>query len=537
MAVDPRLFVIKSSSKNATAKLPKLDRKLMWAVRHNNVTLVKSLLDNCQVNINCADVDEMTCLDFAIKKNNLNMVRLLLARNINMDPQRSDKCSPLLFAIANRRRKAAELLIRAGAVNSVTPLMTAIALSEYKLTKELLGLFKPDYLSGYTRLFWSTYESEPSIRVSKLVVNELFLRLSPLNIQGQAFLRESLLRHTGNHVITELLLDRLGVDPLYFEKGLETTLHFAAKGLNDNPEMVRILLKRGVEIDALGEDCKTALHYAALKGKPNMMQELLANGANVNSRTWLEGAYPLHLACTNYGIEDTIHQLITHGADVNARTKSGETALHNACRHMAEESIEALLGYGADPLLRDDSGRTAFQLLTDIDFRGSAKVMVRHMTAIELIEQQQLDDTDLELISQTPQLLEYRNQCAAEIMKMKSLPFYNDFTLFHVHFFLSEEKLSKFQRHEEFLRSFETTLAKRDFPCFQPLIRSKYCRVKEKIERRHALEELVLRLGPGASRLTLPDIDLVVDYLIEGYDGPNNPRPSEKLEKKWRDVS
>jgi hypothetical protein len=57
-----------------------------------------------------------------------------------------------------------------------------------------------------------------------------------------------------------------------------TLLHMAASG--GNPRMVELLIEKGVSVNAVNRDGKTALHYAAAKGHAEIVQTLLSHLAD-----------------------------------------------------------------------------------------------------------------------------------------------------------------------------------------------------------------------------------------------------------------
>ena len=83
---------------------------------------------------------------------------------------------------------------------------------------------------------------------------------------------------------------------------------------------------------------------------------LLEAGADVNVRTRESRVTPLHVA-TRLGLEEHVELFLSHGADVLAKNREGETPLNAACA-AAERPAEAgrylrvvqkLLDAGADP--------------------------------------------------------------------------------------------------------------------------------------------------------------------------------------------
>jgi ankyrin repeat protein len=130
-----------------------------------------------------------------------------------------------------------------------------------------------------------------------------------------------------------------------------TPLHAAAM-LPMGGRVVRLLLEVGADVDARNLTGNTPLFGAAAAGVENTLL-LLDHGANPNipSQT---GATPLMAARTS----DVAWLLVAKGADVNARSKRGETALAAAAGRGDEESVELLLIHSADVNAADYRGYT-----------------------------------------------------------------------------------------------------------------------------------------------------------------------------------
>jgi len=97
----------------------------------------------------------------------------------------------------------------------------------------------------------------------------------------------------------------------------KTLLHRAAK--SGDVELVQSLIAGGANINAQDKNNWAPLHYAVKKGHKKIADLLLANGADVNVKTD-EGITPLHLTNSSKEIAEL---LVSKGADLNA--KGGST--------------------------------------------------------------------------------------------------------------------------------------------------------------------------------------------------------------------
>ena len=82
-------------------------------------------------------------------------------------------------------------------------------------------------------------------------------------------------------------------------------------------------LAAGVDVDEKDLYGETSLHYAADKGHKEIVELLIANGADVNVK---EKDTPMHKAAMN-GHKEIIELLIANGADVNAKSVDNNTLL------------------------------------------------------------------------------------------------------------------------------------------------------------------------------------------------------------------
>ncbi|KAH9178024.1 hypothetical protein EDB89DRAFT_1902103 [Lactarius sanguifluus] len=118
-----------------------------------------------------------------------------------------------------------------------------------------------------------------------------------------------------------------------------TPLHCTSAG-NGFFDVTRWLLRRGVDVTAEDEDQWTALHYAALNGRPEVAGILLEHNAEVNKSEYT-GRVPLHIAA-EYGHLELARLLLKHGGNSNARTMFGKTPADEARARGHTEIIELL---------------------------------------------------------------------------------------------------------------------------------------------------------------------------------------------------
>ena len=92
------------------------------------------------------------------------------------------------------------------------------------------------------------------------------------------------------------------------------------------------------------------------------LQAELNAGADVMAKGGYNGETPLHYAA-EYGTAEVIETLIASGADVMALDDYAKTQLHKAAWAGTPETIRALVAAGADVMALDDNGSTPLLLL------------------------------------------------------------------------------------------------------------------------------------------------------------------------------
>jgi ankyrin repeat protein len=138
-----------------------------------------------------------------------------------------------------------------------------------------------------------------------------------------------------------------------------TPLHWACRG--DYRELVEHLVAGGADVNALDRNQIAPLHSAASRGYTSIAGLLIDNGADIDPADY-EQQTPLHYACMNARAE-TARLLLNRGADVESRNSRGRTPLIlNARQNGDVKTGRVLLDHGADMNATDKYGSTPLEL-------------------------------------------------------------------------------------------------------------------------------------------------------------------------------
>jgi ankyrin repeat protein len=133
-----------------------------------------------------------------------------------------------------------------------------------------------------------------------------------------------------------------------------------------NPEIVKVLIAAGANVDIVDLYGRTALIYASRhQGNLEAVKLLIAAGANVNHADD-SGTTALMNACIN-GLIEIAKVLIAAGADINKRGEFGNTALIYACKYGHLTTVKLLVSKGADVDMVNDRGQSALDIATGFE--------------------------------------------------------------------------------------------------------------------------------------------------------------------------
>lgn len=324
---------------------------LIWATKSLTIGVVKLLLEK-GADRTLQDKEGQTALTSTWEQSS-EIIRLLIdwtafGRDANMNAPDQSYRTPLMYAaILNDVPRLKDLMHRGAAVK------VANAYGETALLKAAAGhddaivflLAHGANANDADKYGWTALRAAARFGTSNSVKLLLDAGANPSTGKGSVDEPPLMMEtQSGDTAAMKLLLDK-GAAIEERDIYTETALLKACETLQHDPAM--LLLDRGAKVDARSRSGETPLLYACQNGWADVVKRLLEAGADPNNATIREGDTPLYFAAfagrqPQSAFPEIVRLLLAHGADVNAKTTGGSTAL-SVAREGHHSEIVALL--------------------------------------------------------------------------------------------------------------------------------------------------------------------------------------------------
>ncbi|KAJ3641462.1 hypothetical protein Zmor_027969 [Zophobas morio] len=325
---------------------------LARACETGDYEITKILLE-CGASVNVLDIDNMNMLHYVSKlqKRNPDILKLFVEIGIEVNAQDKNGVTPLQLACGHGIYENAKMLLECSAsINIVDK-------------------------DNNNSLHYASQSRQGNPNITKLLI-EKDIDVNLQNNNGMTALQVSC--QSGNYENSLMLLE---CDALMNIRDNEdnNALHHASKLWEDNRDLLKLLIKKSIHIDAQNKYGETVLQFACLKGDQEIVEMALEHNASVNiSNEGLSNA--LHYASRSWwNNRDVIKLLIKKGIDVNAQNENGTTALQLACGNGDLEITKMLFEFGACINIVDKQNHTALNYASNLstDNRNIIKLLIK----------------------------------------------------------------------------------------------------------------------------------------------------------------
>lgn len=315
-----------------------------------NIEIFKYLLKSLKLEVNYPDGFGRTTLFHACRKNNLEIVQMLL-QNASIDVNKSD---PLTISVQNGSVEIFNLLIKKGAkVNDIKNLIYLATVSNKLEILESLFKIGKETEDASELLNFNIYEDEEEDdEYSTLKKNPLYHSVKKNFTEVALFLLEN------------------GADP-----NIKKALHLGCK--NGNLEVVKLMVEKGADVHH-----KNPLLNAIESGNEEVVKLILSNGGNED----INKGNPFFKAAIN-GHTKIVEELIKHNPNIpETIDENWNTVLHflatgkkEFCYDILNSILNSDLEFDIDQKNKD--GNTSLHIASISPYKRSGDIVKILMVA------------------------------------------------------------------------------------------------------------------------------------------------------------
>ncbi|KAH1017863.1 hypothetical protein HUJ05_008457 [Dendroctonus ponderosae] len=307
---------------------------LLLAVEAGNQSMCRELLSTLtSEQLKAAAANGDTALHLAVRRKDIDMVRILVDYGTNVDIRNGEGQAPLHIAAAEGDEILVKYFYGVRASASITdnqdrtPMHLAAENGHANIIELLADKFKAS-------IFERTKDGSTLMHIASL----------------------------NGHADCAMMLFKKGVYLHMPNKDGARSIHTAAR--YGHVGIINTLLQKGEKVDVTTNDNYTALHIAVESCKPLVVETLLGYGADVHVRGGKLKETALHIAARVKDGEKCALMLLKSGAGPNIATHDGNTPVHVAAKYGNLQTMLLLLEDGGDPQYKNKTS-TAFHKVNE----------------------------------------------------------------------------------------------------------------------------------------------------------------------------
>ncbi len=339
---------------------------LMWAGAEGHVPVVETLI-GLGAEIRARSSSGATPLLFATRKGSIGAVRALLAAGADVNEARPDGATPLLVAVVNGHEDLVDLLLAEGADPNAEGGSTRLTVQGMRAAPMPLTIRKLGYSERESEgiipgnIFGRPLQA--AVHVANWHISDQFI---VVNLDRMRVLR-SLLAY-GADVNGRNTMEEPRWSGARYRRHMTGATAFMLAAKAADVEVLRLLLEHGADPTINTEDNITPLMAAA-------------------GISWASNQDRASEAQVLEAVQLLVEEL---GADVNAVSDVGETAMHAAAYRGANSVVQYLFGKGAELDVVALDGRTPLRVADGVEYGNSfaahphTAVLLRELGAREI---------------------------------------------------------------------------------------------------------------------------------------------------------
>ncbi|KAJ6238995.1 molting protein mlt-4 [Anaeramoeba flamelloides] len=374
--------IFKGDSEGATG--------LHWAISRNNNQIIEEYLSCQKIDLNITDYKGYTPLHEACHAGNLGVILTLLKMGANIDVVTQEGMGVCHWSIHSNETEVLSLLIENGAdldkkdFKGKTPLAYAIEQDRNKLAKWLIKYgadIQTTTFSGLNLLSLCSINGNEKI-LNLLLQNEQIKLLNLINKMDHSQKSPLIYACENKHINILNILIRHGADINQLGTNGQSILHFASACSSDR--CLKALLNLDTKIDLRDNSGHTALHCSCAAGSLKCIKLLIEAGCKVNVKDYF-GSTPLHeAACINNS--KIFDYLVNVGkADILVKDLNGSTPVHVAAISGSTQIMEWLIENNMPLTNIDEDGNIPLHLAVEADCIEIVELILSQKNAKEII--------------------------------------------------------------------------------------------------------------------------------------------------------